>query len=167
MLCLRQNSGDVKRNGERLGFDERLKWLHRVYKFYYVITGRSINQSSKKYFWTENKKTMILRNIIWIHSLTWTGMIKGCCSIHAIRNSFILLLAKQIWKNQNYSRHSKECFLNKNWIKLFGEVLNLVIKNNSYWIKISCLFICFFKYSLKSSIPQHIKGLVGTNWPLN
>ena len=53
MFCEKRNSQDVKQNGGEL-FDERLKLLHVVIKFYYVITDWSINQSRKKYFWTEN-----------------------------------------------------------------------------------------------------------------
>ena len=38
------------------------------------------------------RKKMILRNIIWIHSLSQIEVIKQCCSIHVFRNSFILIL---------------------------------------------------------------------------
>ena len=50
MFYQKRNSRDVKQNCGFL-FDERLEWLHGDY---YVITGRSMNESSNKKTWTEN-----------------------------------------------------------------------------------------------------------------
>ena len=44
------------------------------------------------------QKIMTVRNVTWRHSLTGIGVIKWCCSIHLIRSSLILLLAKQLSK---------------------------------------------------------------------
>ena len=60
-------------------FDEGLKWFHGDN---YVISARSINQSNKKCFWTENNDIEE-----YTHSLIVIGAIKRCCSIHVIRNS--------------------------------------------------------------------------------
>ena len=74
-----------------------------VIKFYYVISNESINQGKNIF----ERNIMILRNITWIHSLILIEVIKRCCSIHVIRNTIILRLANQKYKNHNYSRHSK------------------------------------------------------------
>ena len=89
MFCDKTNTRDVKQNGVFIS-DECLKWLHGGYKAL-LRDYRSINQWSKQKNVFERKK-MILRNIIWIHSLSQIEVIKQCCSIHVFRNSFILIL---------------------------------------------------------------------------
>ena len=102
---------------------------------------------------------MILRNITWIYSLTW---------IRVTWKFTYSTFSKANMKNCNYNHHSKQSSPNTNWMKLFGELLNLTIKNNCYWTKIYCASsFFFFKYCLKYSNPQFVKGLVGINWPLN
>ena len=134
MLCEKGNNRNVKQNDGFL-FKERLKWLHRSYKVLLHVTGRSINQSSKKCFWKENNEIMILRNITWIYSLTW---------IRVTWKFTYSTFSKANMKNCNYNHHSKQSSPNTNWIKLFGELLNLTIKNNCYWTKIYCASSFFF-----------------------
>ena len=114
------------------------------------------------------KRSLIKHTCSWRDKLIILWTLKRQAKIF-LRISLILLLAKKIWKKTVITAVTQNnAFPIINWINVFGEVLHLTIENNCYWIEISCVSsFVFFKYSLKYSNPQFIKGLSGTNWPLN
>ena len=123
------NSRNVKETDGFL-FKKRLKLLHGGYKVLLHVTGRSINQSSKKCFWTENNEIMILTNIPWINSLTWIWVTWKFTYSEKI-------VITTVTQNNAFPVQIESSFL----VNYF----NLTIKNNCYWTKMYC--VSFFVFS--------------------
>ena len=103
-----------------------------------------------------------MRNITWIHSLTWVEVIKRCWSIHVFRNSLILILYNSI-----IFTYSNIIFTYSNIHCLITSICLITIISHIVKLLLIRKFYCFrpgahisFKYARHNHLPCPVMGEV-------